>query len=426
MFFRDLISSLPDSDFLNPQGWLVDLFGGEKTASGKNVNGDSALTNSNVYTCASILGGDIGKLPINIYKSKTNGLEKDTSHPVSQILGIRPNPYMSAYTFKELLQVHLATWGNAYAYIEWDWDGRPKYLWPLNPALTDVRIDLENGQIWYFTTLLTGEMLTVPWHDMFHLKLLSRNGLKGLSPISIIREEIGTQESIKQFIGSFYANGTATRGVLKVPTQLSPDAKDKARGEWQKLNSGLTNAHKIAILDAGLDYSSIGMPLEDAQYIETVKMGILEIAKIYKIPAHKLNQLDRATFSNIEQQSLDYAKNTLQPILTQWEQEINYKLFTPSEQKKYYSRFNLTTELRGDSASRSAFYKSMWEVGAYSINDIRELEDRDSIGAEGDKHYVPLNYYPAGEPRPAKGGDNGGKGQGNTDPNGSGGDPGGE
>jgi HK97 family phage portal protein len=425
LFFRDLLSSLPDSDFLNPQGWLIDLFGGKQTSSGQNVNGDSALTNSNVYTCASILGGDIGKLPINIYRSKKSGIEKDMAHPVAQILGIRPNPYMSAYTFKELLQVHLATYGNAYAYIEWDWDGRPKYLWPLNPALTDVRIDLENGQIWYFTTLLTGEMLTVPWHDMFHLKLLSRNGLKGLSPIAIIREEVGTQESIKQFIGSFYANGTATRGVLKTAAPLNPDAKNKARAEWQKLNSGLTNAHKIAILDAGLDYASIGMPLEDAQFIETMKMGILEIAKIYKIPAHKLNQLDRATFSNIEQQSLDYVKNTLQPIVTQWEQEINYKLFTSSEQKKYYSKFDLTSELRGDAESRSAFYKSMWEVGAYSINDIRALEDQDSIGTDGDKHYVPLNYVPVDEAVPQKGGESSGQ-QGSTVPNDSGGTSGGE
>ncbi|GMA48656.1 portal protein [Alicyclobacillus contaminans] len=392
----------------------MDLFGGEQTSSGERVNGDTAILNPNVYACASILGGDIGKLPINVFRrSRGGGLERDTSHPVSQLLGIRPNPYMSAYSFKELMQVHLVTWGNAYAYIEWNWDGRPKALWPLNPALTDVRIDLETGQIWYYTTLMTGEMLVMPWHDVFHLKMISRNGLKGLTPIEVLREEIGTQQSIKKFVGAFYANGTATRGVLKVPTALNKDAKEKARNEWQKLNSGLTNAHKIAILDAGLDYQNIGMPLADAQFIETTKMGILEIAKVYKIPAHKLNQLDRATFSNIEQQSLDYVKNTLQPIVAQWEQEILYKLFTESEQKRFYARFDLTSELRGDAASRSAYYKAMWEIGAFSINQILALEDQEGIGPDGDKHFVPLNYIPvdaAAKITSPKGGEGGGQG----------------
>ncbi|WP_143287139.1 phage portal protein, partial [Caenibacillus caldisaponilyticus] len=238
------------------------------------------------------------------------------------------------------------------------------------------------------------EMRKLAWYDVFHLKYPGKSGLKGLSPISVLREDLGSQQAAKKFIGAFWANGTASRGVLKVPTALKKEAKEKAREEWQKLNTGLTNAHKIAILDGGMEYQSISMPLEDAQFIEQQKFGVLEVAKVYKIPAHKLNQLDRATFSNIEQQSLDYVKNTLQPIVTNWEQEINYKLFTPLEQKRYYAKFNLTSELRGDAASRAAFYKSMWEIGAYSINDIRTLEEQDGIGEEGDRHYVPANYAP--------------------------------
>nr|WP_067924932.1 phage portal protein [Alicyclobacillus shizuokensis] len=384
------------SDLTNPADWLISIFGGEPTYSGERITADSALMNSNVYACASILGGDIGKLPIQIFKQSRGSLSKDIEHPVAQLLGSRPNPYMSAYTFKELIMLHLVAWGNAYAAIDWGFDGRPTALWPLDPAATDVVLDPVTGDLWYTTVIPTGEMRKLAWHDVFHLKYPGKSGLKGISPISVLREELGAQQAAKKFAGAFWANGTASRGVLKVPAALKKEAKDKAREEWQKLNSGLTNAHKIAILDGGIEYQSISMPLEDAQFIEQQKFGVLEVAKVYKIPAHKLNQLDRATFSNIEQQSLDYVKNTLQPIVTQWEQEINYKLFSPSEQKRYYAKFNLTSELRGDAASRAAYYKSMWEVGAYSINDIRALEEQDGIGPDGDKHFVPLNYVPVG------------------------------
>lgn len=393
------------SDLVNPADWLISIFGGQPTYSGELVSAESAIMNSTVYACASILGGDIGKLPVQVFKASRGRLQRDDSHPVAQLLGMRPNPYMSAYTFKELMMLHLVAWGNAYAAIDWGFDGRPTALWPLDPAVTDVVLDPVTGQLWYVTTVPNGEMRRLPWHDVFHLKYPGKSGLKGISPISVLREELGAQQAAKKFQGAFWANGTASRGILKIPTALKAEAKDKAREEWQKLNTGLTNAHKIAILDGGMDYQSISMPLADAQFIEQQKFGVLEIAKVYKIPAHKLNQLDRATFSNIESQSLDYVKNTLQPIVTQWEQEIDYKLFTPLEQRRYYAKFNLTSELRGDAASRAAYYKSMWEIGVYSINDIRALEEQDGIGEYGDKHYVPVNYAPIDASTPAQGGD---------------------
>ncbi|WP_079908264.1 phage portal protein [Paenibacillus sp. 32352] len=396
MFLRNFFEkrSAFDSDLTNPQPWLIDLFGGPTTSSGERVTTDSALMNSNVYTVASILGGDVGKLPIQLFKRKGRSVQKDTDHPVSSLLGIRPNPYMSAYTFKELMMVHLLVWGNCYANIEWGWDGYPVGLWPLNPSVTDVHLDPDTGKVWYSTILPNGEPRKLLWTDLFHLKLISKTGLKGITPISVLREEIGVQQSVQKFLGAFYSNGTATRGILKVPapTTLDKEAKVKVREEWQNFNSGITNAHRIAILDGGLDYQNLGMPLKDAEFIESRKFGILEVAKLYKMPPHKLGQLDRATFSNIEQQSIDYVKNTLLPYFVNWEQEINYKLFTASEQKKYYTKFNVTGELRGDSQSRAQFYKEMVLAGIYSINEVRELEEREGIGAAGDKHLVPLNY----------------------------------
>ncbi|WP_077616925.1 phage portal protein, partial [Caenibacillus caldisaponilyticus] len=272
---RDLMDV---SDIVNPADWFVSIFGGQPTYSGETITSESAIMNSNVYACASILGGDIGKLPIQIFKQSRGRLSKDTEHPVAQLLGIRPNPYMSAYTFKELMMLHLVGWGNAYAAIDWGYDGRPTALWPLDPAVTDVQLDPLTGELWYITTIPTGEMRKLAWYDVFHLKYPGKSGLKGLSPISVLREDLGSQQAAKKFIGAFWANGTASRGVLKVPTALKKEAKEKAREEWQKLNTGLTNAHKIAILDGGMEYQSISMPLEDAQFIEQQKFGVLEVA----------------------------------------------------------------------------------------------------------------------------------------------------
>jgi len=380
------------STLSNPAEWLVRIIGGNTTFSGEHVTPETAILNSNVFTCASILGGDIGKLPIQVFRrTRDNGIQRDLKHPTAEILGVRANPYMSAYTFKELMKVHQVLWGNGYANIEWSAAGYPKALWPLNPAQTDVEVD-DNGNVWYITTLPNGEMRKLPPEDVVHFKGLSLSGLKGITPIAVIREKIGIQQASDKFIGSFYANGTTTRGILKVPAPLEEPAKAVVRREWEKLHTGLTNAHRIAILDAGIEYQNIGMPLEDAQFIETQKWGISEIAKIYKIPPHKLGQLDRATFSNIEHQSLEYVKNTLQPDIVNWEQELDYKMFTRTERMRYYVKFNLTSELRGDSKSRAEYYSIMIGTGVYSINEVRALEEQSSIGEIGDKHYMSLNY----------------------------------
>lgn len=390
MLFRKIFAQSP-STLSNPASWLVELIGGENTFSGECVTEETALLNSNVYACASVLGGDIGKLPVQVFKQIGNSIERDTSHPATVLLGLRPNPYMSAYTLKELLQVHVTVWGNAYVNIEWSKAGAPKALWPLMPSQTEPVVD-EEGEVWYVTATPSGEMRRVQPEDIIHIKALSLSGLKGLTPISVIREKIGIQQASDKFIGSFYANGTTTRGILKTPVELNSPAKQKVREEWEKLHTGLTNAHRIAILDASLEYQDIGMPLADAQFIETQKWGISEIAKIYKIPPHKLGLLDRATFSNIEHQSLEYVKNTLQPIIVNWEQELNYKLFTAKERQRYYVKFNVTSELRGDSKSRADYYQTMIGAGVYSINEVRALEEMSNIGELGDKHYMNLSY----------------------------------
>lgn len=392
MIFGSLFKSETNtSDVVNPSPWFTNIFGGVQSASGEKITANSALQVPTVYACVNILANSVAKLPFQTFKKTKKGRERDSSHKVAKLLEDRPNPYQNPFRFKHLIETHRNLWGNAYINIAWGMDGRPEALWLLNPSLTDPKVDLKTNELWFITTLPNGKVTRIPKSDIIHLTALSTDGLKGKAPIEVARESIGSSQASQKFKGKFFANGTAAAGILKVPGQLNKDAKDKVRDEWETMYTGVNNAQRVAILDAGLEFQSIGMPLKDAQFIEGMKFDKAEIATIYNIPLHLVGELGRATHSNIEQQSLDFIQNALSPILIQYEQEFGYQCFSLPEQKKYYLKFNLTSLLRGDSQARAEFYKKMIEMGAYSINEVRSLEEQDSI-ENGDKHFVSLNY----------------------------------
>ncbi|MED1419025.1 phage portal protein [Bacillus smithii] len=415
MLFKSLLGAKNEitgtTDLKNPSDWFVKLFGYE-SASGEKVTVDTSLTVPTVYACVNILANSVAKLPFQVFKRSSRGRERDPNHRVAKLLEERPNPYQNPFKFKHLIETHRNLWGNAYININWGWDGWPTELWLLNPAVTEPYVDVTTNKLWYFTTLPDGTYVKLEDSDIIHLTTLSTDGLKGKTPIQIARESIGSSMAAQKFKGKFYRNGAANNGVLKVPGLLNSDAKNKIREEWEKANTGLDNAQRIAILDAGLEFESISMPLRDAQFIETMKFDKEEIATIYNIPLHMVNQLDRATFSNIEQQSLDFIQNTLSPILIQYEQEFAYRLFSLNELKRYYLKFNLNSLLRGDSTTRANFYATMLDKGVLSINEVRELEERDAIEG-GDTHRVDLNHVSiaiADDYQLAKSGAKGGEG----------------
>lgn len=391
MIFRNVFKNeLATSDVKNPAPWFTNMFG-YQSSSGEKITADSALQVPTVYACVNILANSVAKLPLQTFKKTKKGRERDSGHAVAKLLEDRPNPYQNPFRFKHLIETHRNLWGNAYINIEWGVDGRPRALWLLNPSLTDPKIDLITNELWYVTTLPGGKQTKIPKSDVIHLTALSTDGIKGKAPIEVARESIGSSQASQKFKGKFFANGTAAAGILKVPGQLNKDAKDKIRDEWETMYTGVNNAQRVAILDAGLDFQSLGMPLKDAQFIEGMKFDKAEIATIFNIPMHMVNELSNSIRANIEQQSLDFIQNTLSPILIQWEQEFSYQCFSLPEQKTYYLKFNLTSLLRGDSQARAAFYKTMQEIGAYSINEIRAYEEQDAI-ANGDAHYISLNY----------------------------------
>lgn len=363
------------------------IFGSRK---GK-MTATQAFNNSNIYTCACILSDDIAKLPLHTFRYG-EGRAKIGEHPVVELLHGRANPYMSSFTFKQVLQTHVGVYGNGYAFIEWDKKGYPVALWPLDPTRVLVDVDRVTGAIAYKVSTNKGMYELLP-SDVLHFKTLSLDGVHGVAPWMTLMDELTSQNAMKEFLSNFYQNGTMTSGVLKTASKLDKEAKDMLRTHWNELNSGVGNAGKIAVLDMGMDYTSLGMPLEQAQFIETQKFGINEVAKVYRIPPHKLAQMDRATYANAEAMGLEYIKTTLLPIFTQWEQEINYKLFTKSERERYYVKFNASAELRGDSSARAQYYQQMINAGIYSINEVRAMEELTPLeNGHGDEHFVSLNY----------------------------------
>jgi len=392
LIFRNALAPKAETtDLKNPAPWFLKMFGYE-SSSGEKVTVNSALAVPTVYACVNILANSVAKLPFQTFKRTSSGRARDKNHAVAKVLESRPNPYQSPFKFKHLVETHRNTWGNAYININWGVDGRPKELWLLNPAKTEPYVDVDTNTVWFLTTLPNGEQVKIGHGDIIHLTSLTTDGLKGKPPIQVAREAIGSSQAAQKFKGKFYKHGAVNSGFLKIPGMLNPEAKAVVRDEWEKANTGIDNAQRIAILDAGLEFESVSMPLKDAQFIEGMKYDKTEIATLFNIPLHMVNELERATHSNIEQQTLDFIQNTLSPIIKQWEEEFSYQLFSEKEQKQYYLKFNLTSLLRADSKSRGEFYKTMWEIGGFSINKILELEDIDGIGEMGDKRFISLNY----------------------------------
>lgn len=379
MIFRNLFKN-------EVQTWEQPLFEAFNipTMSGESVTTENAITIGAVYACVNIKANAIAKLPLQTFKKTKSGRDRETIHRAHYLLEKRPNPYMTPYVFKHTMTVHRNMWGRAYILMVFD--GLVlKELKLLDPARVK-EVEDTTGDIW-FVYHEKGNIYKYHHSEIIYLPY----GPHGKSPIEIARETAGTMKAAQKFSGSFYKNGTTTRGFLKVPGQLNKEAKRKLRESWAEQNSGMDNANSVAILDGGLEWVNMSMPLKDAEFIASQKFNISEIARIFNVPLHMLNEMDRATFSNIEHQSMEFIMNTVQPECISIEEEMNYKLFTSNEQKKLYVKFNLTSALRGDSKTRAEFYEKMLDKGVYSINEVRALEEADAI-EHGDKHRVDLNH----------------------------------
>jgi len=380
-------------DSLNGSNYSF-LFGG--TTSGKAVTERSSMQMTAVYSCVRILSEAIAGLPLHTYQyTDDGGKEKVPSHPLYHLLHDEPNPEMTSFVFRETLMGHLLLWGNAYAQIIRNGNGEIIGLYPLMPNKMTVDRD-SKGNLYYLYTrtsedspsLSDASQVYLNPSDVLHIPGLGFDGLVGYSPIAMAKNAIGMAIACEEYGAKFFANGAAPGGVLEHPGVVKDPAR--VRESWNSVYQGSSNSHKVAVLEEGMKYQAIGIAPEQAQFLETRKFQINEIARIFRVPPHMVGDLEKSSFSNIEQQSLEFVKYTLDPWVVRWEQSMSRVLFTEKEKARFFLKFNVDGLLRGDYQSRMSGYATGRQNGWLSANDIRELENLDRISAEegGDLYLI--------------------------------------
>ncbi|ANU76814.1 phage portal protein [Blautia pseudococcoides] len=383
----------------NYGGSAYSFFFGRST-SGKTVNERSAMQTTAVYSCVRILAETVASLPVHLYRYTETGKERVYDHPLYRLLHDEPNPEMTSFVFRETLMSHLLIWGNAYAQIIRNGKGEVIALYPLMPDRMGVERD-GKGQLYYEYTVsmddaptVKGSTVILPPSEVLHIPGLGFDGLVGYSPIAMAKNAIGMAIACEEYGAKFFANGAQPSGVLEHPGTLKDPSR--VRESWQSTFGGSHNANKVAVLEEGMKYTPISISPEQAQFLETRKFQINEIARIFRVPPHMVGDLEKSSFSNIEQQSLEFVKYTLDPWVSRWEQSMARALLTPEEKKQYFMKFNVDGLLRGDYQSRMSGYAVGRQNGWMSANDIRELENLDRIPEElgGDLYLINGNMMP--------------------------------
>lgn len=371
-------------DSTNGSGWRY-YYGG--TSSGNVVNERSAMQISAVYSCVRVLSEAIASLPLHTYRYAEDGSkEKALDFPLYNLLHDEPNPEMTSYIFRETLMTHLLLWGNAYGQVIRNGRGEVTAIYPL--MANRMRVDRDaDGRIYYeyqvntsdAPTMKPGTVRLKP-DEVLHIPGLGFDGLVGYSPIAMAKNSIGMAMATEEYGASFFKNGANPSGVLSMPGTVKDP--EKIRSSWEAGFGGSKRANKVAILEEGMAYTPISISPEQAQFLETRKFQLDEIARIFRIPPHLIGDLEHATFSNIEEQSLEFVTYTLEPWIIRWEQSMQRTLLLPYEKDKYFIRFNVDGLLRGDYNSRMSGYATGIQNGIYSINDVRGLENMDLLSEE--------------------------------------------
>ena len=357
-----------------------------RSNAGKRVTDKTALQHIVVYACVRVLSEAIAQLPLHVYKYTDNGKERVPKHPLYFLLHDQPNPEMTSFVFRETLMSHLLIYGNAFAQIIRNGRGEVVGLYPLMPDCVKVDRDDKNRLIYIYSRYDEANPnvkkmgdIVLGAEDVLHIPGLGFDGLVGYSPIAMAKNALGISLACEEYGASFFANGASPSGVLEHPGVIKNH--EKVRNAWRQAY-GSGNSHKVAVLEEGMKYTPISIPNNEAQFLETRKFQLEEIARLYRVPLHLIGDLEHATFSNIEQQSLEFVKYTLDPWIVRWEQSMQKALLSDSEKGTYFIKFNVEGLLRGDYASRMQGYATARQNGWMNANDIRELEDMNQIPDE--------------------------------------------
>lgn len=358
--------------------------------AGVLVTEDTALTLAEWWACVSVISRTVAALPWRVFVRSLTG--RDTvDGTIAWLLNTQPNPEMTAFSFREAMVAHLLNWGNAYAEIQRDQSGRVAALWLITPDRVCPERRVEDGALVYRVRNQDRADSFLTADQMFHVHGLGFDGLVGYSPVRMAARSIGIGIAQDTFAQAFYANGTVIGQLIELPGGLSPQQIKDMEALYNEKHRGPDQAFRIKVAPAGSKVHDMGMPLSDAQFIESRQLSVTMAARWLGVPPHKIADLTRSTNNNIEQQSIEFVTDAIVPWAIRFEQEANVKLFSTRAQGRVYTKLMVAALMRGDSKARAEFYRAMVQIGAMSINEVRELEELNGIGATGDAHLVQLN-----------------------------------
>ncbi|OHE63859.1 MAG: phage portal protein [Treponema sp. GWC1_61_84] len=366
-------------------------------SSGVNVTEESAMRVTAVFACVRIISWTLASLPLHLYRRvKPRGKERAPDHKLYRLLHDRPNPEQTSFQFRSLLAAHQCLWGNGYAEIEFDQFGEPVALWPIPAWLCTPCRTSEKRELFYEIRLTDGTQKKLPPYRVWHVMGISLDGMKGLSPIGMAREAIGLSMAAETFGASFFGNGLNPGGIAEHPNKLSEEAHKRLKESLNEKYEGLGKAHRLMLLEEGMKFTKVGIAPEEAQFLETRKFQVADIARLYGVPPHMIGDTEKSTSwgTGIEQQGIGFVVYSMRPYLVSWEQETSSKLLSAEDQIEYFPEFAVDGLLRGDIKSRYASYAVGRQWGWLSVNDVRELENMNPVDG-GDRYITPLNMIDA-------------------------------
>ncbi|WKV74231.1 phage portal protein [Streptomyces sp. PCS3-D2] len=395
----------PLSGVATPEKWVEDWFrGGSANSAGIRVDHDTALTYSPYFAGVRVLSEDLAGLPLHLYERLApRGKSRARAHSLYSLLHDQPNPMMSSVQLRETLQAHAITWGNGVAQlVTHPRTGVIEEIWPLRPDRLRICVRRTGvgafERVYQYRDEVNGINATLMADEVLHVAGLGFDGIRGYDVVQLAANAIGLGLATEHHGAKFFSNGSAPGGALSHPGNLSPEARKRMAADWENIHSGIDRAHRVAILEEGVTWTQVGIPNDSAQFLETRKLQVTELARWLRLPSHKIQDLERATFSNIEQQQLDYVTSALNIWIVRWEQAITTQLLLPEERERYFAEHLVDSLLRGDTLARYQAYAIGRQWGWLSANDIRDRENENPVEG-GDDYLVPMNMIPAGRAR---------------------------
>jgi HK97 family phage portal protein len=362
--------------------------GGSRTASGIRVNADTSMACSAYTACIRVISDSVSSLPLHLYERlPSGGKRKASENPIYRLLHQQPNPWQTAQEFRDWMTGLYLHYGASYAEIRAGARGAVSELWPLHSSRMEVE-RVENGRLRYIYREPDGRVTTYRQEQIFALRFTTDDGIHPIPTYRLFQNAIGLSQALEAHGASYFGNGARPGIVLESDNPVPVEAAERLRESWERMHRGPDRAHRTAVLPAGVKAHELSQSNEAAQFLETRQYQVIEICRAFRVPPHMIQDLTRSTYSNIEVQGTEFVQHCLLPHLKRWEAAISRDLI---DDERYFAEHNATGLLRGDHASRAQFYVSAIQNGWMSINEVREAENMNPLGPEGDKHFIQLN-----------------------------------